>query len=157
MRKKIAKAFEYDGLGFPIMLLNVPLVNIRGIEVPDINYNILQKNVLLALCQKLTPFSGNEVRFIRQFFEMNYTEFAKTFGVTHAGVIHWEQSKNNRAKINPSTELYIRLYILDYLRANNKLFRETFRNFDFLKFKKQAHLYDLEYIQIDSNALTKSS
>ena len=55
MKAKIAKKFEYDGLGFPIMLLNVPLVNIRGIEVPDIDYNVLQKAVLHHLCQKETP------------------------------------------------------------------------------------------------------
>lgn len=95
MSKKIAKQLEYKGLGFPVMLLNVPLVNIRGIEVPDIDYNVLQKSVLFALCQKLTPFYGNEIKFIRQFFEMSYTEFAKIFGVTHASVIHWEQAKNS--------------------------------------------------------------
>src|SRR5437016_14247923 len=105
MKRKIAEQFEYDGLGFPIMLLNVPLMSVRGIEVPDLNYNVLQKNVLFALCQKSTPLSGNEVRFIRQFFEMNYTEFANTFGITHATVIHWEEAKNNLAKITPSTEL----------------------------------------------------
>jgi DNA-binding XRE family transcriptional regulator len=153
MSKKIAKQFEYDGLGFPIMLLNVPLINIRGVEVPDINYNILQKNVLFILCQKSFPLTGNEVRFIRQFFKMNFTQFANTFGVTYASVIHWENSKNNLAKITPSTELCIRLYILDFLHANNKLFRETFRNFDYLKFKSQRRLEDFEHIKVDSNEL----
>jgi len=154
MKKKIVEQFEYDGLGFPIMLLNIPVIDVRGIEVPDIDYNLLQKNVLLVLCQKSTPLSGNEVRFIRQYFEMNYTAFANAFGVTHASVIHWEDSKNNHAKITPSTELCIRLYILDYLHADNKLFRKTFRNFDYLKFRRQKHLGTLEYMQIDSKELT---
>lgn len=97
------------------MLLNVPLVNIRGVEVPDIDYNVLQKNVLLALCQKVTSLSGNEMRFIRQYLEMNYTEFAKAFGVTHARVIHWESAKNKSAKITPSLDVCLRLHILDGL------------------------------------------
>ena len=153
MRAKIAKKFEYDGLGFPIMLLNVPMVNIRGIEVPDIDYNILQRTVLFQLCQKAVPLSGNEVRFIRQYLELNYTEFAKTFGVTHASVIHWEAAKNNRAKITPSLEICIRLHILDSLKADNKIFRKTFREFDYNKFRLQKSFEDIDFIEIDSNAL----
>src|SRR5262245_40448232 len=113
MGKKMVMQFEYDGLGFPIMLLNCPLVRVRGIIVPDIDYNQLQRNVLLALCQKPCSLTGNEIRFFRQYLQMTYTEFANAFGVTHASVIHWEKSKNLSAKIQPTTELCIRLYILD--------------------------------------------
>ncbi|MCE5318931.1 MAG: hypothetical protein LLG04_16405 [Parachlamydia sp.] len=156
MKTKIAKQFEYDGLGFPILLLNVPLVNIRGVEVPDIDYNVLQKIVLLALCQKMTPFSGNEVRFIRQYLEMNYSEFAKTFGVTHASVIHWEAAKNKSAKISPPLEICIRLHILDSLKADNRIFRKTFREFDQNKFKMLEQSKELNWIRIDSNALASA-
>ncbi len=154
MKKKIIAEFEYDGLGFPIMLLNFPIIEVRGIQVPDINYNLLQRNVLLALCQRPLPFSGNEVRFIRQYLQMTYTEFANRFGVTHASVIHWEKSKNSFAKITPTTELCIRLCILDILKAKDKLFRETFRNFNYLEFKIKKHHTTEEFITIDSNALT---
>lgn len=153
MKAKIAKKFEYEGFGFPIMLLNVPLVNIRGIDVPDIDYNLLQKAVLLYLCQKETPLSGNEVRFIRQYLEMTYTQFAKTFGVTHAVVIHWEAAKHNRAKITPSLEICIRLHILDSLKADNRIFRKTFREFDYNKFKMQKNIEEIDFIEIDSSEL----
>ena len=154
MKKKIAARFEYDGLGFPIMLLNFPLVEVRGVQVPNMDYNQFQRNVLLALCRKLLPLTGNEVRFIRQYLQMTYTDFSNRFGVTHASVIHWEKSKNSFAKILPTTELCIRLCVLDALHAKDKLFRETFRNFNYSEFKIQKNLSAEECITLDSKALT---
>jgi DNA-binding transcriptional regulator YiaG len=153
MKKNIAAEFIYDGLGFPVILLNVPLVNVRGIQIPNINYNVLQKNVLLALSHKLQPLTGNEIRFIRQYFEMTYTEFANRFGVTHPSVIHWEKAKDNFAKIQPATELCIRLTILDAIHAKDKLFREIFRNFNYSEFKSQKNQKVHQGITLDSNAL----
>ena len=153
MKKTINQEFEYHGLGFPIILLNFPLITVRGVQVPDIDYNLLQRNALLALSQKPLPLTGNEVRFIRQYLQMNYTDFANRFGVTHASVINWENSENSFAKILPTMELCIRLCILDILKAKNKLFRETFRNFNYLEFKTQKNLTTDEYITLDSNSL----
>jgi len=153
----MAKKFEYSGLGFPILLLDVPMRQVRGVEVPDVDYNILQQKVLLKLCRKPFPLTGNEIRFIRQFFELNYSEFANQFGVTHASVIHWEKAQDAFAKITPTTELCIRLYILDALRADDKLFRSTFRLFDYSKFQKDIklghqELYE-ELLTLDSQHL----
>jgi transcriptional regulator with XRE-family HTH domain len=130
MKREIAEKFEYNGLGFSIILLNVPVRNIRGVTVPDINYNILQRTVLVALSHKSSALTGNEIRFIRQSLEMTLSEFARHFGVTHPAVIKWEKTRDNFAKITPSTELYIRLYILEHLKTNNEQFRNTFVAFD---------------------------
>lgn len=154
MNKKVAEQFEYDGLGFPILLKNVPLIKVRGIQVPDIDYNVLQRSVLLALCQYPLPFTGNEVRFIRQYLQMTLTEFAKRFGVTHASVIHWEKSKNAFAKILPTTELCIRLCLLDELEAKDKLFRDTFRNFNYSEIKTQQHQVAEECLAFDWKKLS---
>lgn len=137
MKKKLAKEYEYDGLGFPILLMNFPVITVRGVEVPDIDYNDLQKKVLLTLSSKPFPLTGSEIRFIRQYFQMTYVEFANKFGVTHAGVINWEKLKNHSAKITPTTELCIRLEILDYLHVKDKVFREAFRKFNYLEIKSQ--------------------
>jgi DNA-binding XRE family transcriptional regulator len=154
MKKQIIAKFEYDGLGFPIILLNFPVVEVRGVLIPDIDYNQLQRNVLLALCRKPLPLTGNEIRFIRQYLQMNYTDFANRFGVTHASVIHWEKSKNAFAKIQPTSELCIRLCVLDVLHAKDKLFRETFRKFNYLEFKTQKKQVVEEYLTLDSNFIT---
>ncbi len=158
MKNSRIKQYEYDGLGFPIILLNVPVREVRGGLVPDIDYNLLQRSVLSTLSYKTSPLTGSEVRFIRQYLEMTLSEFANLFGVTHATVIHWEKAKNEFAKLSPTTELCIRLTILDVLHANNKEFRDMFREFDCLKLSqelKMHHQKDLDdLITIDSKTLS---
>lgn len=130
METKKVKKFIYEGLGFPISLINVTLVKKRGIWTPAIDYNKLQKTVLLTLSHKPSALTGNEVHFIRTYFEMTCESFGKQFGVTHAAVLNWEKNRNKPAKINPTTELCVRLHILEKLKINNQIFRNTFREFD---------------------------
>ena len=130
METKTVKKHIYEGLGFPVALLNVTLVKKRDVWTPAIDYNKLQKQVLLALSNKSGSLTGNEIHFIRAYFEMTLEGFGKLFGVTHAAVLNWEKTKNKPAKINPTTELCVRLFILEKLNMNNQVFRETFREFD---------------------------
>jgi DNA-binding XRE family transcriptional regulator len=130
METKKAKRYIYEGLGFPVVLANVTLVKKRGIWTPAIDYNKLQKGVLLALSHKPIPLTGNEIHFIRTYFEMTLENFGKRFGVTHAAVLNWEKMGDKLAKINPTTELCVRLLILEELKMNNQIFREAFREFN---------------------------
>jgi transcriptional regulator with XRE-family HTH domain len=50
---------------------------------------------------------------------MSSRDFAKLFGVTHAAVLKWVKEK---AKISPETEIYLRLYILNYLKVTDNEF-----------------------------------
>ncbi len=140
METKKVKRFVYEGLGFPIALVNVSLVKKRGVWTPAINYGKLQKEVLLALVHKAIAITGNEIHFIRTYFEMTLENFGKNFGVTHVAVLIWEKMKNKPAKINPTTELCIRLFILEKLNTNNQIFREAFREFDFAGIAKTSSL-----------------
>jgi hypothetical protein len=130
MDTKKVKKYIYEGLGFPVALLNVVLVKKRGIWTPAIDYNKLQKEVLLALTHKPIALTGSEIYFIRTYFEKTLENFGRHFGVTHAAVVAWEKTESKPAKINPTTELYIRLFILEQLKMNNQIFREAFREFD---------------------------
>lgn len=113
----------YEGLGFPIRLINVPMKKKFGEWVIDINFNHLQIVVLRLLALKLNLLKGAELRFIRHYFEMSTHTFAKLFGVTHAAVLKWE---NEESKMNFGTEIWIRLYILDHLKVSDKEFRRSY-------------------------------
>lgn len=115
--------FIYDGLGFPIRLINVPLRKVFGEWAIDINFNILQKVVLRMLATKPTPLTGLELRFIIDYYEMSYRDFAKLFGVSHVAVVKWEKEES---RMNPSTEVYLRLYLLNYLKVTDKEFRKLY-------------------------------
>ena len=113
MEIKKVKRFVYNGLGFPVVLVNVTLVKKRDIWTPTIDYNKLQKRVLFALAQKQLAMTGNEIHFVRTYFEMTLENFGKHFGVTHAAVLTWEKMGDKQARINPTNELNIRLFIKD--------------------------------------------
>src|ERR1043165_9680311 len=112
MKKRKKKTFTYDGLGFPIKLINVPMKKVLGEWCIDINMNKLMIIVLEALVHKPSPLTGDELRFIRSYLDLTTAEFGKIFGVSHVAVLKWGKEKN---RISPALEFFIRLYILDYL------------------------------------------
>jgi DNA-binding transcriptional regulator YiaG len=140
MKTKQVKRFVYEGLGFPIVLINVTFVNKRDVWTPAIDYNKLQKHVLLALSHKSTALTGNEIHFIRTYFEMTLECFGKHFGVTHVAVLNWEKMGNKPAKASPTTELCLRLLILEKLNMNNQMFRDAFREFDIEVISKESKI-----------------
>ena len=113
---KEKRTIVYNGLGFPITLIDVPIRKIAGEEILDINMNRLQIVVLKILIFKATPLTGEQLRFIRKFLEMSTTVFAKKFGVTHPTILKWEKNQN---AITPATDFYIRLYVLQHIQEDD--------------------------------------
>lgn len=134
------KKFTYYGLGFPIDLYNFPMKKYWGEEMADIDYNKLKRAVVELLAKKPIPLTGNEVRFIRQYFKMNYSQFGQQLGQTRQAVAKWESKEDEFAMITPSTELHIRLSILNFLDANNDVFRNIYNELDSNnELKKKRH------------------
>lgn len=123
MKETKRDTFIWEGLGFPIRLMNVPMKKVFGEWILNINLEHFQKAVLDMLVRKSTPLSGSELRFIIDYLKMSTREFSQLFGVTHAAVLKWE---NEKSRMNPSTEIYLRLYILNYLKVADKEFRKLY-------------------------------
>jgi transcriptional regulator with XRE-family HTH domain len=121
MKKKIQNKFVDYGCGFPVLLRHVPMVEYQGMWTPCINYNELEKAVLLMLCYKPTKLTGNEIRFIRLYFEMTLQIFAKRFGVRHPTVIKWENFKDDPTNMMLGTEKDIRLFVISQLVGQKKI------------------------------------
>ncbi len=125
--QKIKKEIIYDGLGFPIILRNVNMIECRGVLIPDIDLNVLQKVVLLTLAHHPTYLTGNQIRFIRIWLGLTQSAFGKLFGVTHPAIVKWEKSKNSPSKMNFSTQRDLRLWLLDQLLTRDEDFRKAFK------------------------------
>jgi DNA-binding transcriptional regulator YiaG len=140
MKKK--ETLIYEGLGFPIRLINVPLKKVFNEWILDINLNHLQTVALHVLAKKLTRLTAQELHFIRTYLEMSTHSFAKLCGVTHVAVLKWE---NATVKINPATEVYIRLYLLNYLKVTAKEFKKAFSKIklEFLENKQENTLLEI--------------
>jgi DNA-binding transcriptional regulator YiaG len=135
--RKIRKSYVYTGLGFPVILKNVPMIKVWGVWTPDINYNHLRKAVLLTLAYLKSPLTGAQVRFIRKYFTLTLVDFAKMFDVTHSAVIKWEKQEAESAKISSTTEKAIRFFVLDSLLDNPLAFQTAYRKLFEHRFKSK--------------------
>lgn len=153
MKTKIEKKYTFNGLGFPVHLINVPMVEIRGEFILDIDFNKLQKAVLLHLCYKKTPLTGNEIKFIREYFSFTTTAFGRLFSYSHSAVLKWEKQGNTVARIAPTAEIYLRFYILDFLKKDALDFKELYHEIKIPELAKYLRTsQDYEYIPISINA-----
>ncbi len=153
VKTKNIKSYIYEGLGFPVHLTNITMVEIRGEFTLNIDFNKLQKAVLLHLCHKKSPLTGNEIKFIRKYFSLNTTSFGQLFGYSHSAVLKWENQGNTIARIAPTTEIYLRLYILDFLQKDALDFKELYNEIripDLAKYLKPC--YNYAYTPISINA-----
>lgn len=155
MKNKKIETFLYEDLGFPILLINVPMRKIFGEWILDINLSKFQLSVLHMLIRKPISLTGKELRFIRKYFEMTITEFGHAFGVTHAAIVKWEAGQT---RLSPTTEVYIRLYVLERLRAKDEEIGKLYHNIriDQLAKSKKKDVYD-KPLEIDVNEFLLAS
>jgi DNA-binding transcriptional regulator YiaG len=123
MKNRKKTTFVFQGFGFPIKLIDVPIRKVLGHWVIDIEMGKLEIVVLQALIYRPTLLNGDELRFIRKYLSMTTSEFGKLFGVSHVAVVKWESGKTHTS---PSTEICVRLHVLNHLRAMDKDFRHLY-------------------------------
>jgi hypothetical protein len=138
METKIQKEFIDHGFGFPVRLVNVPMVKVRGEWTPNINYNHLAEALLFVLSHSPARLTGHQIRFIRTHFNMTLDKFAKRFCVTHAAVIKWEKTQQEPTAMNWSMEKDIRLFILSKLAVGAKQIAALYQELEALPDKKTA-------------------
>ena len=124
--EKVRKRFVDDGFGFPVVLHNVPMVRVRGIWTPRINYNNLARDVALALARKPARLTGNEIRFVRLHFEMTLEAFGARFDVSHPAVLKWERAGDSPPALKWPVEKDIRLFVVDRLQVRPRAFKELY-------------------------------
>lgn len=142
--RKTIKKMVYKGLGFPITMLNVPMVKIQGQWAMDISYKKLFNIVLEDLINKPALLDAAEIKFIRKYLEMTTTQFAELLGVTHPAVLNWEKERSHQSL---STDVFIRLFLADHLKQNDKVFRNTF---NIIRTKLAQGTFEPEQISIDA-------
>lgn len=129
-KNKIQKVYNDYGCGFLVKLINAPLVHIRGEWVLDVSPNKLHGAVLNALVFKPSRLTGNEIHFIRLYFEMTLKEFGKRFDVTHPAVKKWEAAGDMATEMKWSIEKDIRLFSLTGVSKKAKDFLEAYQELE---------------------------
>jgi hypothetical protein len=120
-KEKIQKRFVDHGCGFPIILRDVPMVRVRGVWTPNIDYDVLHKVVLRTLANSPFRLTGSQIKFIRHYFGLTLVEFGEYFDVSHPAVLKWESAGDTPPSIKWSLERDLRLFIMDRLDEPDKI------------------------------------
>lgn len=112
--EKIQKNYTDNGFGFPVQIIDAPLRKVHGKWALDLNFEKYERAVLAALAHKPSRLTGNEIKFIRHFFEMSLKSFGERFGnVAHSAVIKWEKHEDGLTSMNWACEKDIRLFVIN--------------------------------------------
>lgn len=109
-------------LGFPIMLIDPPMIEIRGHLMPDFNMGQLQDTVFALLARKTARLSGSEVGFIRAYLRMRQVDFALLLNkANHSVVSQWEAKQDEPSGMDYNTEVLLRLIMATQAGMGDKL------------------------------------
>lgn len=102
----------FEELGFPILLVDPPMIEVRGQQVPDVNLRELQEAVFRQLVVKPARFTGAEVRFIRKFLRMRQADLARVLNMAnHSVVSQWESREDQSTGMEYNTEVLLRVWM----------------------------------------------
>ncbi|SRR5260221_13795106 len=133
MNKKTVKKYTYMGLGFPIELYNVNMVQINNNWQPKIDVKAIADFAIKNLITQESRLTGNQIKFIRSYFQMSLRDFGKIINETHAAVKKWEDHLDKQTKMDVNIEIMMRLFIY------NRVYKDTKEN--------KIKFYD-NYIQV---------
>jgi DNA-binding transcriptional regulator YiaG len=121
MKTKIEPTLLYEGLGFPIELKNVEMVDINGEWHPKIDVHSVANKIIKKLAIQEERLTGNQVKFIRSYFSMSLREFGEeVVHESHAAVSKWEKRGDEITNMNENTEQILRLYIIEQTQTKTE-------------------------------------
>jgi len=133
MKRKKLKEYTYDGLGFPVKLLNVEMVMIDGEWHPKINVEKVADDAIRKLAMQKERITGKQLKFIRTYFSMSLRGFAKeVVNESHTAVSKWEKFGNKVTNMDINIEKIIRLYISAMVnkKMDSGFLIDFFENYD---------------------------
>jgi len=102
----------FQELGFPILLVDPPMMNVRGHQVPDVNMRDLQEAAFRLLVTSPARLTGAEVRFIRKYLGLKQAELAQVLNMAnHSVVSQWESKGDEPTGTEYNTEVLLRVWM----------------------------------------------
>jgi DNA-binding transcriptional regulator YiaG len=102
----------WNGLGFPVVLVGFPLIEVDGEQFPDVNMKELQEQAFLKLIAWPARLTGQQVRFARNYLRETQIEFAKQINVSTPSVSQWEKKGVGPTGMDVNTEIVLRMHML---------------------------------------------
>ena len=132
METKIVKDYKYSDLGIDIILKDIVLYKVGREWLPKIDIEKLSKRIFSLLTFRAASFSGNELSFIRTYFQMSKSEFGRELKVSHTAVAKWEKSGKKISSMDIGTELLLKMIMAEKSGATASKYQEIFKKGEIL-------------------------
>ena len=106
------KTVQFNGFGFPVLLVNVTTKKERGEILPDVNYQDMEQMLFEAVILKPARLSGAEVKFLRHHLDMSQAEFSKLLRVERSLVSKWEARDLRVTGMTAHAEIFLRMKLV---------------------------------------------
>ena len=112
----------FNHLGFPILLVEWPHMEIDNRWEPDVNYEALEHLVFELLPYKPSRLTGAEIKFVRRHLEMTQAQFARWLqDIKDASTVAlWEKFDLNQTNMDSAMEKSLRLQLIVYINEKNR-------------------------------------
>jgi DNA-binding transcriptional regulator YiaG len=87
---KKLKTYIFTGFGFEILLKDVVIKSVDGVEYPDINMSKLKNDTTRALLTSKQSLTGNQLKFIRTYLQMSLDELSAKIHIPASTLRSWE-------------------------------------------------------------------
>lgn len=131
MNKKIEKKYIYNGLGFPIILHNVEMVEFDGEFQPKIDVRKIADSAIKKLVVQPTRLTGNQIKFIRTYLSKSLRQFSEIVNESHMAVKKWENFKEKPTNMDKNIEILLRLHIYNYIAMESLKNKNEINKFKF--------------------------
>jgi DNA-binding transcriptional regulator YiaG len=112
----------YEGLGFPIIIVNPQFIEFEGEKVLDVDHEELQSYVFRALIDKPARLTGAEVKFMRLYMEFTQEALAQKLILSNTSTISkWESKEAEFTGMDRQTEILLRMRCKLFLNARDKI------------------------------------
>lgn len=120
--KTTKETIIFNHLGFPIILIDWPHLEINGSWEPDIHYEALERLIFEMLPYKPSRLTGAEIKFIRTYLEMTQAQFAKWLrDIKDASTVAiWEKFDLKQTNIDSAMEKSLRMQLIVYISEKNR-------------------------------------
>lgn len=151
MKKKRLTKYIYEGLGFPIELVNVEMIWIDDGWYPKINVRQIATKVIKMLPFQQERLTGSQIFFVRSYLGMSLRRFAKeVVKESHMAVAKWEQFGQQSTRMDSNTEIMLRLYLYEKVCVKTEQEKKTF-------FKNYQKIRDVELLKSGPTVSVKAA
>jgi DNA-binding transcriptional regulator YiaG len=112
----------FKELGFPVLLVDPPMVTVRGRPMPDVNLREIEDAAFRLLAVKPARLTGTEVRFIRKHLRLRQADLAQVLNMAnHSVVSQWESREDEPTGMEYNTEVLLRVWMAAKVGEGDKI------------------------------------